>query len=363
VKVDAFELAADVWCALEPLGGDPADLAALAWPLGRALERAGRKGEAERLYVSILERAAGDADTLGRVARRLEALGSARFAECLDLAAAAAPTDTVLLDRLVAAYEDQWDSSSVVRVLRRALDATPTDKALLLRLVDALRAAGEDEDILPLVDRALGEQASDEELACMRAELRDAAGDVAGAIADLRVVRDARFAERVNALVARVAARAKELVARGRAEEARTMLEPVVGGDGGKSRRSPALAAAHLELARAHLALDELAEAYEALETGLMIDPKNVSLAMLTGLVAIDLGEDKTAERALLAAAGAGDSAVKALAYYHLAAAAHAGGDVARARRFVGKALSEDPLHDLASALAEKLVAPVAQSG
>jgi hypothetical protein len=79
-------------------------------------------------------------------------------------------------------------------------------------------------------------------------------------------------------------------------------------------------------------------------------------LALLLGLVALDVGDEKLAERALLAVAMAraarkqGSSAgatasEKATAFYHLASLALAQGDPAKARRWAGRGVSEDPSH------------------
>ena len=151
--------------------------------------------------------------------------------------------------------------------------------------------------------------------------------------------------------------------ASGRSREALEALQEVARRNRGK--RSPSLAAVYLEIGKAHLADDDLVEALEALKAGFAIEWQRGELAILVGLVALDLGEEKTAERALLAVAMAaprkdGSSAGaapadKVTAFYHLAAMAHARGDLAKARRWVTKAVSEDPAHAGARALLAKL--------
>ena len=68
-----------------------------------------------------------------------------------------------------------------------------------------------------------------------------------------------------------------------------------------RGKRSPALANVYREIAKAHLASDELAEALDALDFGFAVDWRVGDLAMLLGLVALDLGEDKVAVRAFSA--------------------------------------------------------------
>jgi len=141
--------------------------------------------------------------------------------------------------------------------------------------------------------------------------------------------------------------------ASGRTREALGALEDAARRTRGK--RSPALASVYLEMGKAHLAGDDLVEAFDALKAGFAIDWHSGELALLLGLVAVDVGDDKIAERALLAVAMAaarkeGSTAgatapEKVTAYYHLALLAHAQGDVVKARRWAARATSEDPSH------------------
>ena len=130
-------------------------------------------------------------------------------------------------------------------------------------------------------------------------------------------------------------------------------------------KRSPALASVYLEIGKAHLAGDELAEALDALDFGFAVDWRVGDLAMLLGLVALDLGEDKVAVRAFSAVTtlppkkeamgGGADAATKAVAFYHLASIAAAQGDLTRARRLVNKAVGGDPALGPARALYDTL--------
>jgi tetratricopeptide (TPR) repeat protein len=149
----------------------------------------------------------------------------------------------------------------------------------------------------------------------------------------------------------------------GRPQDALPPLTEIVERNAGK--RWPLLASVYLELGKAHLAIDELAEAFDALKAGFAIDVRIAEMAMLLGLVALDLGDEKTAERALLAVVtlpprketSAGDDGVidTVAALCHLASIAQASGDLVKARRWASKAVREDPTHEGAQALLGRL--------
>jgi tetratricopeptide (TPR) repeat protein len=186
----------------------------------------------------------------------------------------------------------------------------------------------------------------------------DEASDPAGALPLLDSVR----AVRPDSVEVRLLwARAQ--VALGGASEALKLLYDTLEQCG---KRSTWLSRIYLEIGKAHLAVDELPEARFALESGFGSDWRTGDIAMLLGLVALDLGEDKTAERAFSAvtalpprrgaSGGAGaDAASKATAYYHLAAIAMGKGDLEKARRMAGKALGGEPGNLAARALLESL--------
>jgi tetratricopeptide (TPR) repeat protein len=152
---------------------------------------------------------------------------------------------------------------------------------------------------------------------------------------------------------------ARAQVALGNVQEALKLLYDTI--ERSPDKRSPGIAIIYLEIGKAHLAVDELPEALFALESGFSVDWRTGDIAMQLGLVALDLGEDKTAERAFSAvttlpsrkglAAARADAAAKATAYYHLATAAVRKGDLAKARRLAGKALGGEP-HNIAAARA-----------
>jgi Flp pilus assembly protein TadD len=156
---------------------------------------------------------------------------------------------------------------------------------------------------------------------------------------------------------------ARVQVALGRANHALIMLYEAA--EQHPDKHSAALAGVHLAIGKAHLAVDEIVEAFDALDGGFAIDWRTGDIAMLLAMVALDLDDEKTAERAFSAvttlpprkpnASPGADGATKAIAYYHLASMAFRKGDFAKARRLAGKAASGDPGHVAARALLERL--------
>jgi lipopolysaccharide biosynthesis regulator YciM len=125
------------------------------------------------------------------------------------------------------------------------------------------------------------------------------------------------------------------------------------------------LAFVNLEIGKAHLSQDELLEAFDALKAGFSLNGRVCAMAMMLGLVAIDLGEMQVAERALSAvttmpsrsdaAPEGADPASRVIAYFHLASIAYEKGDIGRARRLATKAVTGDPDHVAARALLARL--------
>jgi hypothetical protein len=164
---------------------------------------------------------------------------------------------------------------------------------------------------------------------------------------------------------------AKAQTALGRSHRAIGELGEIVARSRGK--RSAAMARVHLEIGRAHLASDDIVEGFEALKAGFNMDWRNAEIAMLLGLVAIDLDEEKLAERALsgLTAMPArreplgegADPAAQASAFFHLASMAYVKGDRSKARRLAGKAVGVEAGHVAARALLDQLEVPGGASG
>jgi tetratricopeptide (TPR) repeat protein len=249
--------------------------------------------------------------------------------------------------------------------LERALELSPEDAVLQQKLEQIYEAAG-DFGRLARALTARADQAEPAERTRLLARaariLLENAHDVHYALSTLERVRatDPHDPE-ANLLWAK----AERTL--GRTDRALEVLRETLHANRGK--RSPLVASLQLEIAHAHLAGDELFEAFDALKAGFNLDRKNVELALLLGLVALDLDDDKTAERALLAvislpAADPGTSAeTRATAFFHLGALAHLKGDLARARRMLGKATTENPNHEAARALLEALAPRAAAAG
>jgi tetratricopeptide (TPR) repeat protein len=265
----------------------------------------------ERLVVALT-------DVCERADRPADARGA------LEHVLALLPDHPVIERRLERIYEKSAEVECLSQLLSARADRTadPVDKAALL-----LRAA-----------RAL-------------AERDDGSSSVLG------LLERAHAADPTN--VEAALACAKIFSTTGRPLHAAVLLAEVVERHRGK--RLPILARVHLELGKAHLALDELAEAFGELKTSFALDARCPEVALLLGLVAVDLDEGATAERALLAVTllparhglheGTAD---RACALYHLASLAFARGDVTKARAWAGKAVALAADHRDAAALLER---------
>ncbi|MGA2448080.1 MAG: tetratricopeptide repeat protein [Polyangiaceae bacterium] len=107
-----------------------------------------------------------------------------------------------------------------------------------------------------------------------------------------------------------------------------------------------AIAALHLEIAKAYLAVDDLLEASESLKEAFAADWRTGDTALLLGLLSVDIGDDKTAERALTAVTtlpvregNPVDVSSKATGFYLLASMAHTKGDLVKAKLLAAKAV------------------------
>jgi hypothetical protein len=116
-------------------------------------------------------------------------------------------------------------------------------------------------------------------------------------------------------------------------------------------------------MAKAHLSVDGLVEAWNALKAAFSAEPRDGEIALTLGLLSVDLDEGQMAERALMAVTkmkSPGDPSSKAVAFYHLARMAYLKGDTAKARLLATKAAEGQ--HNVARRLLEK-IGPVARAG
>lgn len=267
---------------------------------------------AARIYARMVRASAGPQDAARRLLDACERVGRPGDArEPLEEARRRSPANAEIDRALERVYEltQNWAPLALLLAARAERTSLAAEKAaLLLRAATVLiDRAGDPAAALPWIEQARAAHPDDLEAVLLWAGLQRAAG---------------RTREALQAL--------EEAARRPRA------------------KRSPALAAVYLEIGEAYLASDDLAEAFDALKAGFAIDWHSGRLALLLGLVALDVGDEKIAERALLAvamgaprregsAAGATPSE-KATAYQHLAALAQAQGDLAKARRWASRA-------------------------
>lgn len=127
-------------------------------------------------------------------------------------------------------------------------------------------------------------------------------------------------------------------------------------------RKPAARVAAYRELADLHLSADDLVEAHVALAEAHKLERRNGEIALLLGMVSLDLDDEKLAARALrsVTAMKTSSSATpgvkkedKSTAYYLLGSLARKNGDMNGARRMVQRAVGENPKNQDAQALLE----------
>lgn len=294
---------------------------------------------AAETYARLLPIAeAGDRDGLLRVvlamADACERAGDAAAArDALETAFAKAPESHELMQRLERVCEMMGDVARLAKLLIAHAEREPHDAA-----------AGAAEERTRLLVRAGN-------------LLLESAHDPAGALA---VAERARAADGESLEVTLLWAAAQRRL--GRFGEALSVVQEAAAR--AKGRRTPLLARLHLEAAKLHLALDEIVEAFDSLKAGFSLDWRNPEIAMLLGLVAIDLDDEKLAERALSGlttapvrdASGAGvDATLQAGAFYRLALLAQGKGDRGKARRMATRAVAVEPGHAAARALLEQI--------
>jgi tetratricopeptide (TPR) repeat protein len=209
---------------------------------------------------------------------------------------------------LAAACEHAGHLDEAREPLERVLQALPGDEDVARSLEHVCESAGDSERLSELLASRADRTADGAEKSTLLVRAARLLVDGGEPI----VAGDRGVAERVLALVDRARAANPESFGAGlfygwlamgleRPRDAITAFHGIIERSAGKRPKS--LATVYLELAKAHLhhSLDELAEALDALKAGFAIDLRNGEMAMLLGLLAIDLGDEKTAERALLA--------------------------------------------------------------
>lgn len=267
-----------------------------------------------------------------------------------------------IAEPLAQAYEHAGRAAEARVLLQRTLETLAALPAVVPHLERLCEALGDFTRLAQLLlNRADSLDAGDEKIALLLRAARLSLDQGGNPAAALPILERARSAAPESVEVALLLARTQVAVGQTRAALA------VLGDAVERSRGSrPQQASVYLEMGRAHLACDELVEASEALKAGFAADWKTGDIAMQLGLVSIDLDDDKTAERALLAVTTMptrkdhGDGGVKATAFYQLAALAYAKGDVAKAKLLATKATGGDPSHDAARGLLERLNAEAA---
>ncbi|HEX3770104.1 MAG TPA: tetratricopeptide repeat protein [Polyangiaceae bacterium] len=331
------------------------------------LLHAKRLDDAKRELERLLERSPSNPDALERIAAIHGAHGE--WPQALDayqklLPLAEGGGRRELLVRVVLAMADvcehAGDPGAARDWLEKALVQAPESQDLMQRLERVCEATGDTARLA----RLLAAHAERLEAPGERTRLFVRAGNLLlesarDPAAALAVAERARAADPdgLDAVVLWAGAM-RQL---GRPREAIAVLEEATAKARGK--RTPLLARAHLEAGKAHLALDELVEAFDALKAGFAMDWKNAEIAMLLGLLAIDLDDDKLAERALTGISAAAlrdgttgaDAAMHANAFYRLALMAQAKGDRGKAKRMASRALGIDGAHPPTRVLLDQL--------
>jgi tetratricopeptide (TPR) repeat protein len=290
------------------------------------------QAEASQLLAGLLERDGRFDEVATMLERGLERSASPAAGACaiglVDLLLGADRAEQALaaFERLLARAPQHAERLAALIVARAEATADGPEKAaLLLHAASLLEAqVGHPERALPLLERARATHPESIEAALALARVQAGLG---------------RPGEALAALL--------EIAARNR------------------GKRLPALGRVYLAIGKAHLAADDLVEALDALKAGFAVDPRSTELALQLGLLAIDLGDDKTAERALYGVAMAAarkpgsnegtDAAERIVAIYHLAALADAGGDAPKALRWAAMAVRQDPAHAGARMLLNRL--------
>jgi tetratricopeptide (TPR) repeat protein len=343
--------------------GDPA-VGAHALRLAEVLVRLNRPSEARAALERLRARGPRSAETLRRialVASEAQDWGAAadayRDLVAIDDAARTPEAVLSLASALLAAHERAGRVEEAQRLLARPLDELARDPAHGPDVERLREAVGDWKGLSELlVLRAERQLEGDEKVALLTraARLRlDKDHDPAGALA---MIERGRAAAPASLELSLLWARAQ--TALGRPDEALAVLGEAV--SRGRIPR-PTLAALHLEVAKAHLSVDGIVEAWRALKSAFAADPRDGEISMMLGLLSIDLEDQTTAERALMSVTTASsrvDAGTRALAFFHLARMAHEKHDTTKARLLATKAAEGDPKNQAVRRLLEQLSAP-----
>jgi tetratricopeptide (TPR) repeat protein len=331
------------------------------------------RSQAQRALDRLLERNPQHAGALEGMAALSAGEGAWDRAEdaygrLLPIVAGRDPVEATHLQEVALALADACERAGRPGAAREPLQSVlrilPDDARLAGRLEQLCEASGDYERLVGLIAARAERTADGPQKAALLLRAANLLIERAGAPARARpFIERARSAcpDSIEAGLAWVRAHSDL----GQPSEALPVLLEIVARNRGK--RLPAIAGIYLEIGKAHLAADDLVEAFDALKAGFAIDPRSSELAVLLGLLAIDLDDDRTAERALVSVATArtrhavsGDrtaAADRVTAMYQLAAMAESKGDVAKGLRWATTAVREDPGHAGARALLEKLEA------
>ena len=246
--------------------------------------------------------------------------------------------------------------------LERALNVSPGNDELRARLAQVYEANGDHRQLAAMLeaDAAHATAVADRLELLLRAGALylEPEGDVTEAI---RVLERARELSAENLTGVVLLARAFSAIGRG--EEALQLLNTTAEAHRGKRIRE--MADVYAEISRFHLEDGMLTDAMEALQKAYEMDPRNGTLAMQLGQLALEIEEFDSAQRAFRSATmmkpynpetGEGiTSEAKADAHYCLAWLAYNEGDVRKAKLLASKTLAEYSQHEHALALMAEL--------
>jgi tetratricopeptide (TPR) repeat protein len=329
------------------------------------------RSRAQRALDRLLERDPHHAGALERVAALAAAekewgRAADAYGRLLPIVQRRNPPEPDRLSEVAVALADACErggrASDAREPLESVVRALPGSAPLAQRLEGICEAAGDHERLVRLLEgRAERTTGGAEKAALLLRVARLFAERVGAPERALPFIERARSAHPESVDAALAWSRAKADL--GQASEALPVLLDVVARNRGK--RLPALGRVYLEIGKAYLASDDLEEAFDALKAGFAVDPRCSEIAVLLGLLAVDLDDDKTAERALVAVAMATSgkvasndksaSAHRVVAMVQLAAMAEAKGEATKAHRWATAAAREDPGHAGARALLERL--------